>query len=147
MQAPGGFFVSARLQAAAISLFLIVPLGGVAAVPAAAQTPAQVGQWEGPLTWPWVSIHMMLLPNGQVLFWDGPPEDGGQTATLWNPATGGFTPAPNTVTNIFCVGQAFLADGRGFIAGGHLNPGVGLVDGNIFDGATGDLIRTNGLLS
>ena len=90
MQAPGGFFVSARLQAAAISLFLIVPLGGIAAIPAAAQTPAQVGQWEGPLTWPWVSIHMMLLPNGQVLFWDGPPEDGGHTATLWNPATGGF---------------------------------------------------------
>src|SRR5262245_8230672 len=101
--------------------------------PAAAQTPAQVGEWEGPLPWPIVSIHMMLLPTGQVLTFDGPPEDGGLSARLWNPATGQFSPAPNGFSNLVCVGQSFLADGRAFLAGGHIAPGVGLTDGNIFD--------------
>ncbi|HKQ65934.1 MAG TPA: hypothetical protein VJZ73_13050, partial [Methylomirabilota bacterium] len=105
-------------------------------LPAAAQTPAQVGQWEGPISWPWVSIHMILLPNGKVLFFDGPPEHGGQTATLWNPTDGAFTAVPNNVTDLFCVGHARLADGRAFIVGGNLIPGAGLVDSNIFDDVT-----------
>jgi fibronectin type 3 domain-containing protein len=76
---------------------------------------------------------MILLPNGKVLFFDGPPEHGGQTATLWNPVDGAFTAVPNNVTDLFCVGHARLADGRAFIVGGNLIPGAGLVDSNIFD--------------
>ena len=124
------------------SLVLLATLGGAAAGPAEAQTPAQVGQWAGPFSWPWVSIHMILLPSGQVLFFDGPPEHGGQTATLWNPATGAFTAVPNTVTDLFCVGHAFLPDGRSFIVGGNLIPGAGLVDSNIFDDVTNSWILT-----
>src|SRR5262245_2712167 len=133
--------VRARSFVVLLGLFAVVS----AAHPVAAQTPAQVGQWEGPLAWPVVAIHMMLQPNGQVLFWDGPPEDGGQSATLWDPASGAFTPASNALSNIFCAGQAFLADGRAFIAGGHITPGVGLADGNVFDELTGTWTRTSSM--
>jgi len=102
-------------------------------LPATAQTPAQVGQWEGPISWPWVSIHMIHLPSGKILFFDGPPEHGGLTATLWNPTDGAFTAVPNGVTDLFCVGHAYLPDGRPLIVGGNLIPGAGLVDSNIFD--------------
>jgi fibronectin type 3 domain-containing protein/azurin len=102
-------------------------------LPATAQTPAQVGQWEGPISWPWVSIHMIHLPSGKILFFDGPPEHGGLTATLWNPTDGQFTAVPNNVTDLFCVGHAYLPDGRPLIVGGNLIPGAGLVDTNIFD--------------
>jgi chitodextrinase len=103
---------------------------------AQAQTPAQVGQWAGPFSWPLVAIHMVLTPTGQVLVFDGPPVNGGESARLWNPADGSFTSVPNDLTDLFCVGQAVLEDGRIFTAGGHIAPGVGLVDGNIFDFTT-----------
>src|SRR5262245_54845149 len=45
---------------------------------------SQVGQWDGPFAWPLVAIHMALLPTGEILMWDGPPEDGGSSARLWN---------------------------------------------------------------
>src|SRR5262245_32650239 len=126
-----------RWTAVAISLLVAATIfaGGVTA-PAQAQTPAQVGQWQGPFPWPLVAIHMMLTPGGHVLMFDGPPADGGLTARLWNPATGQFIAVPNSVTNLFCAGQAYLGDGRAFVAGGHLAPGVGLVDGNLFDPVT-----------
>src|SRR5207249_4977552 len=46
-------------------------------------TPAQVGQWSSVLTWPLVAIHAVLLPNGQVLAWDGAAQGG--AAFIWYP--------------------------------------------------------------
>jgi len=106
-------------------------------LPATAQTPAQVGQWEGPISWPWVSIHMILLPSGKILFFDFPDNVfAGETATVWNPTDGSFTAVPNRDTDLFCAGHAYLPDGRPFIVGGNLIPGAGLVDSNIFDEVT-----------
>jgi len=98
--------------------------------------PAEAGRWEGPFDWPLVAIHMILLPTGEVLMWDGPPEDGGGSARLWNPATGAFTSVPNDLTDLFCVGHAALADGRVLTLGGHVAAGVGVPDVNIFDPVT-----------
>src|SRR5262245_33961979 len=63
----------------AMALLLVT---AITVSPAVAQTPAQAGQWAGPFAWPLVAIHIVLLPNGQVLTFDGPPEDGGQSARL-----------------------------------------------------------------
>ncbi len=97
---------------------------------------SQVGQWTAPFHWPVVAIHMELLPTGQILSFDGPPADGGTSAILWNPTNGIFSPVPNNFTNLFCVGQAPLADGRVMFAGGHDAPGVGLRDANVYDPVT-----------
>jgi fibronectin type 3 domain-containing protein/azurin len=106
-------------------------------LPATAQTPSQVGQWAGPISWPWVSIHLVHLPSGKILFFDFPDDVfGGETATVWDPTDGSFTAVPNTVTDLFCAGHAYLPDGRPFIVGGNLIPGAGLVDSNIFDEVT-----------
>ncbi|MGH7391481.1 MAG: BACON domain-containing protein [Candidatus Rokuibacteriota bacterium] len=114
----------------ALALLLLV---AATVSPAAAQTPPQVGQWEAPVSWPLVAVHMMLLPTGKVLTFDGPPIDGGASARIWDPATGTFVSVPNTFTNLFGVGHAALADGRLLLAGGHASPGVGLNDANLFD--------------
>jgi hypothetical protein len=68
---------------------------------------------------------MIHLPSGKILFFDGPPEHGGLTATLWNPVDGQFTAVPNNVTDLFCVGHAYLPDGRPLIVGGNLIPAPG----------------------
>jgi hypothetical protein len=109
-----------------------------------AAPPSVAGQWSAPATWPHVAVHAMLLKTGEVLLWDGPsedplthnPEGGGDTATLWNPATNAFTSVPNTTTNLFCAGHAVLADGRILVLGGHLNGGQGLRDANLYDPIT-----------
>jgi hypothetical protein len=54
---------------------------------------------------------------------------------IWDPATGqieaGIPAAPGY--NIFCVGHSFLADGRLFVAGGHVQNGWGLPNASIYD--------------
>ena len=96
-------------------------------------TPAQVGQWSSVLTWPLVAIHAVLLPNGQVLAWDGAAQGG--AAFIWNPTTSQFTSVPPP-SNIFCAGQCRLPDGRVFVPGGHIQNFVGLRDTNIFNPST-----------
>ena len=98
--------------------------------------PNQVGQWSAPVAWPLVAVHMMLLRTGEVLTWDGPPINGGQSARLWNPATGSFTSVPNNTTDLFCVSHSALPDGRMLVLGGHAGSYVGLPDANIFDPGT-----------
>jgi hypothetical protein len=104
--------------------------------PTAAGTPATVdvrsvmGEWSAAFPWPVVAIHQHLLPNGKVLSWsDGP-------AVVWNPADGSFTPIANTSTNLFCTGHSHLADGRLFVAGGHISDRFGSEDTNLFDPVT-----------
>ena len=100
--------------------------------------PTQIGQWEEPFNWPLVTVHMALLRTGDVLVWDGSTSQnlGGPSARLWNPATGTFTPVPNSFTDLFCSGQSHLADGRLLVAGGNVAGFVGLRDTNLFDPLT-----------
>jgi hypothetical protein len=95
--------------------------------------PSVIGRWDAPFLWPHVAVHMTLLHTGEVLTWD---DHGGQSATLWNPATNTFTGLPNTATNLFCSSHSALADGRILVAGGHDSAGLGARGSNIFDPAT-----------
>lgn len=98
---------------------------------AAAQDPTQVGQWTATSDWPFAAVHTHVLPTGKVLFW--PAFDLGDNPTLWDPATGSFTPVPMAGWNIFCAGHAFLPNGQLLVAGGHVALNYGLPNAVIYD--------------
>jgi hypothetical protein len=108
---------------AAASLF-----GWFGAAPLFAQAPDQVGQWQrtkNPL--PFYPIHTHLLPTGKVMIWgladtDASPSD----PRSWDPASENVSSLATPGTNQFCAGHTFLADGRLFVAGGHIDSFVGL---------------------
>ena len=91
------------------------------------------------MNWPLVAVHANLLNTGQVLVWDG-FEAGPNSERLFDPATGALTPKPYA-RNLFCAGQAQLADGKLFIAGGHVTVNEGLRDTTIWDPVTGTATR------
>jgi hypothetical protein len=77
-----------------------------------------------------------MLPTGKVLIYtytDDPH--------LWDPATGTVTAAALAGYNTFCTGHAFLADGRLFVAGGHISNNVGLPNAAIYDPFTNSWTR------
>lgn len=84
--------------------------------------PAKVGQW-GPLVpLPAVAIHSALLPNGRILLFQGDFAVGGQQY-VFDPQTGAITHVPDAEADLFCAGQAVLADGRPLIIGGTATDG------------------------
>ncbi len=68
------------------------------------------------------AIHAAMLPTGKVLLW-GPPvggfNDSTTLAVLWDPVTG-QQERVDPPANIYCSGQAFLADGQLLVVGGEL---------------------------
>lgn len=105
--------------------------------------PILAGQWQEPVEWPLVAIHMAVGPNGNVLAWtrpklalSNPPQ-----YTIWNPNTNQFTNSPpfgqpgSLLTDIFCAGHDFAPNGRLIVAGGHSTgtAGDGSSDINFYD--------------
>lgn len=87
---------------------------------AAADDPAQVGQWSDVFPWPVVAIHTHLLPNGKVLSWQRKDDVLTTETWLWDPATPAkFEKFLNPYASVFCSGHTFLADGTLLVAGGH----------------------------
>ncbi|MFL5355266.1 galactose oxidase-like domain-containing protein [Archangium sp.] len=117
-----------RMRGLAVSLAACAVL----ATPARAQTPADVGQWSGRLTWPVSATHTHLLPNGLVMFF-GEFAEGDDPPQLWNPSTGALSAVPVAGYNIFCSGHSFLADGRLLVTGGHIESHVGLNDASLYN--------------
>jgi hypothetical protein len=58
---------------------------------------------------------------------------GGSDVRLWDPDTAITSLMPLPGYNVFCSGHAFLADGRLFIAGGHIADDVGVPNASIYD--------------
>ena len=114
----------------------------------AADGRATVGEWSPVIPWPDVAIHLHLLPDGTILSYsDDDHQDyptngtrlGGKTRAFVvtvpdNPALVNWVEIPNTRTNVFCSGHAFLPDGRLLIVGGHDGvDGDGSTHTTIFD--------------
>ena len=128
-----------RLLALLVVLFALTP----AAAKAATGTPDQVGQWGPVMSWPLVAVHMSLLSSGNVLVWDG-FEAGPNSERIYDPVTGTITPKPYA-RNLFCSGFSQLADGRLFIAGGHITVNSGLKDTTIWDPSSNTAQRVTDL--
>src|SRR5688572_28891299 len=68
---------------------------------------ASVGMWSPSRSWPLVSIHSALLPDGTVLTFGSPVGQGaqdGRTFVRWNPLTNRTTTTPNVQgVNSFCA--------------------------------------------
>jgi Domain of unknown function (DUF1929)/Divergent InlB B-repeat domain len=90
---------------------------------------AVLGEWGGAFTWPVLSIHASLLPDGEVLTWGRSDRQ----QALWNPTTDAF----QTITrpaDLFCSGHALLTDGRLLVMGGHSGTdNIGIAVTNLFD--------------
>jgi len=118
-------------------------LGAPAQARAAAATPATAGQWTAPFNLGMVSIHAVLLHTGKVLLFSWPANNSvGSCARLWDPVSGSLTDVSLTYQrDVFCGGTTVLADGRVFVAGGHIYQGAindtqGVINTTLFDPAS-----------
>jgi Galactose oxidase-like, Early set domain/Putative Ig domain/FlgD Ig-like domain len=96
--------------------------------------PSQVGQWDGPYSWPLVASHGAVLPDGRVLVWN---DVSGTSARIWNPSTGTFSTVAAIQTTVGGSGQAVLATGDVAILGGHDATGAGIHDAHRYIPASG----------
>lgn len=105
-------------------------------------TPQLAGQWGGVINLETVPIHIHLLPNGNVMFWDRHNHDKEPawdvTPRLWDPANPTvFTKLPLPEGwDIFCSGHSLMSDGRLFVAGGHIRDFAGALTAGIYDSVT-----------
>jgi len=139
---------------------------GAAAAPAAAAPAAAVpkggpdaatrGMFGPVLPWPFIPIHMGLLPDGRVMnYGSTDPQTGAIYYDVWDPSRGGGGDAhlilPNqTNTDILCSGLGLLTDGRLLITGGDTTIGdvrnFAINKVNIFDPVQNVLIPFRDML-
>ena len=104
---------------------------------AAAQgNPSIVGRWSLYSNLPFFPVHTHLLPTGKVAVWPGDIQAGGVSGNdmhTWDPANGATVPVSSPGYDVFCTGHVFLADGRLFVVGGHIQNGVGLPNASTYD--------------
>ena len=108
-------------------------LCALASTSVTAQTPQVVGSWANGPNLPNFPIHIHLLPNSTVMFWQGDGGVSGDNPQVWNPASGSVTALTQAGFDLFCTGHTFLPDGRLFVAGGHIQNLIGLRDAAIYD--------------
>ena len=92
-------------------------------IPASASTQ---GMWSGVKSWPFIGVHLAVLPDGRVLSYGSSP-DGSQDARyfdIWDSTLGFGSNAHNTTfreqqQNTFCSTSTFLINGSLLISGGN----------------------------
>jgi hypothetical protein len=101
-------------------------------------TPAVSGQWGPVVALPTVPIHMHLLANGKVMFWDRHDHVNGWDADprLWDPTTQNVTTLTLPGYDLFCSGHSFMDDGKLLVTGGHISDGVGEIKASLFNPVT-----------
>src|SRR4030095_1299853 len=93
-----------------------------------------VGKWTTLIPdLPFFPVHAHLLPTGKVMIWPGDGGISGNDPRLWNPADASVTVLTKQGYDLFCGAHCFLADGRLFVAGGHIQNGVGIPKANIYN--------------
>src|SRR5690349_9051192 len=115
------------LASASLFLLLIVGFSG----PLCRAQASSQGQWSPVENWPTRAVHAHLLPDGRVLFISYYDES--LQPNIWDPATDTFAPTAPAAYALFCAGHTSLADGRVFIAGGHIADYTGYSHAVIYD--------------
>ncbi len=102
-------------------LFLAIGAGIWSGTSANAQNLGTVGQWSQ-VKLSAEAIHMQVLPNGKVMYWNRLTFNGRAVTTpfLWDPASGTNTAAASVPFDIFCGAHSFLPNGKLFVAGGAI---------------------------
>lgn len=175
----GGYPLASRLVIAAVVTILASTLV-VSALPApipnpipddplpgaSSTDPALVGKWETPFEGKVPAISMVLLENGDILYWGGieardrdnvfflDSPYSAEIAVISPPYTADdvrYIPVPEDMGDFFCAGQTILGDGRVLIAGGSdwqdlMNPDYqgfvsGLMESWIYDPADGTFTK------
>jgi hypothetical protein len=107
----------------------------VVAVPVCSNAQASTqGQWSAVANWPTRAVHATLLPDGRVFFVSYYAES--LHPNIWDPVSNTFTATASSSYALFCAGHTTLADGRVFIAGGHIADYTGYPHAVIFNPAT-----------
>ena len=96
-----------------------------------------LGRWDAPFELGIVAVNAVLTHTGSVLMFSGDYVSS-FAEKVWDPVTGIIRDVPLNRTNLFCAGQAQLADGRILVIGGHDKAGgiLGDAESNIFDPVT-----------
>lgn len=89
------------------------------------------GQWSSLQTWPTRAVHTTLLPDGRVFFVSYYGES--LNPNIWDPVSNTFSPTAASTYALFCAGHTSMADGRVFIAGGHIADYTGYAHAQIYD--------------
>jgi hypothetical protein len=89
------------------------------------------GQWSAVENWPTRAVHSTLLPDGRVFFVSYYDES--LQPNIWDPTTDTFSPTAPSSYALFCAGHTSMADGRVFIAGGHIADYTGYSHAVIYD--------------
>jgi Domain of unknown function (DUF1929)/Carboxypeptidase regulatory-like domain len=89
------------------------------------------GQWSSLQNWPARAVHATLLPDGRVFFVSYYGES--LNPNIWDPVSNTFSPTAASTYALFCAGHTSMADGRVFIAGGHIADYTGYAHAVIFD--------------
>jgi hypothetical protein len=100
------------------------------------ETAVTTGHWSDVMCWPVIAVHAVALPDGRVMVWPGDEGHGGRSGDdphAWEPATGAIRPLARAGFDIFCSGHTLTADGRVFVAGGHVMEAVGLARASVYD--------------
>ena len=94
-----------------------------------------MGKWSPVNSLPFFPVHSHALPTGKVMIWPGDGGISGNDPRSWDPANenAAVTPLARPGFDTFCTGHSFLADGRLFVAGGHIQNGVGLKNASIYN--------------
>ncbi len=129
----GSHAIAARARDGAGNQATSAPPATVTVANGSGTEASEVGQWGPLIPLPAVAIHSALLPSGRILFWQGDFAKGGQQYVL-DPDTGAVTQVPDAAADLFCAGQAVLADGRVLVVGGtSTSGGIGVPDITAFD--------------
>lgn len=89
------------------------------------------GQWTSLQNWPTRAVHTTLLPDGRVFFVSYYGES--LNPNIWDPVSNTFSPTAPSSYALFCAGHTSMADGRVFLAGGHIADYTGYAHALIYD--------------
>lgn len=122
-----------------VILAIVIFSAGITPINKVYAAPEVSGQWSEVQEWPVKAVHAHLLPNGKVMVWSS--FENGDNPKIWDPATNSFTDAAKAGFNIFCSGHTLMADGKLFVAGGHIDNSLGLPTASIYDWQTNTWTR------
>ena len=122
-------------QRVAFNLIVAVVIGVCFGARQGVAQQSVVGAWStaNPNPFPFFPVHSHILPTGKVMIWPGDEGISGNDPRSWDPANQSISSLARPGYDLFCTGHSFLADGRLFVAGGHIQNGVGLANASIYD--------------